>query len=480
MKYLELALDTAKSLGADYADIRIQKSQTERIYLRNMSLKDTSLNQLHGYGIRIFKKGAWGFAHSNIFSEEAVVKTVKRAYAIAEQSARIKHGAGLQLANERSYIDSYKTPYCINPFSVPLSQKVEMMMEVNRTMLNYADIKMALFTLESRKDEKLFGSTLGTRLNLETVYIEPMFMATAVTAEDSQSRTYSEGGQAVGWEYIQNMNLIEKAEKIAEEAIMKVNADSLGPEKPRTLILDPSHMALTMHESVGHPTELDRVLGWEADFAGISFATTEKLGNFQYGSKIVNFVADNLLERGLATAGYDDDGVPNQKWYIVKDGILNEYGTTRATAPFINQKMSRGCNRATNYYDFPINRIPNLYLEPGKEQLSPQELIADTKDGVYIEGRGSFSIDQHRVNFQFGGDMFWEIKNGKKIRPLKKVLYKSNNPEFWNSVDAICDKRFFQTFGVTNCGKGQPGQRGRMTHGGSTARFRNIRVGGSQ
>jgi TldD protein len=334
--------------------------------------------------------------------------------------------------------------------------------------------------LESRKDEKLFGSTLGTRLNLETVYIEPMFMATAVTAEDSQSRTYSAGGQAVGWEYIQNLNLIEKAEKIAEEAIMKVKADSLGPEKRRTLILDPFHMALTMHESVGHPTELDRVLGWEADYAGISFATPEKLGKFHYGSKIVNFVADNLLERGLATAGYDDDGVPNQKWYIVKDGILNEYGTTRATAPFIDQKMSRGCNRATNYYDFPINRIPNLYLEPGKEELSPQQLIADTKDGIYIEGRGSFSIDQHRINFQFGGDMFWEIKNGKKIRPLKKVLYKSNNPEFWNSVDAICDKRFFQTFGVTNCGKGQPSQRGRMTHGGATARFRNIRVGGSQ
>jgi TldD protein len=261
---------------------------------------------------------------------------------------------------------------------------------------------------------------------------------------------------------------------------MKVHADSLGAEERRTLLLDPIHMSLTMHESVGHPTELDRVLGWEADFAGISFATPEKLGSFQYGSPIVNFVADNTLADGLASAGYDDDGVPNQKWYIVKDGILNEYGTTRATAPFIGQQLSRGCNRATHYYDFPINRIPNLYLEPGKEPLSPNELIADTKDGVMIEGQGSFSIDQHRVNFQFGGDMFWEIKDGKKVRPLKKIIYRSNNPEFWNSVDAICDERFFRTFGVSNCGKGQPGQRGRMTHGGALARFRNIRVGGSQ
>ncbi|MEA1972016.1 MAG: TldD/PmbA family protein, partial [Candidatus Cloacimonadota bacterium] len=223
-----------------------------------------------------------------------------------------------------------------------------------------------------------------------------------------------------------------------------------------------------------------RVLGWEADFAGISFATPEKLKNYQYGSKLVNFSGDNTLEAGLATAGYDDDGVPGQKWSIIKDGILNEYGTTRETAPFIGESMSRGCNRATYYYDIPINRIPNLYLEPGKEKLSPQDLISDTEDGIYIEGRGSFSIDQHRVNFQFGGDMFWEIKNGKKTRPLKKIIYKSNNPEFWNSVDAICDKRFWEPFGVTNCGKGQPMQVGRMTHGASPTRFRNIRVGGSQ
>jgi len=235
-----------------------------------------------------------------------------------------------------------------------------------------------------------------------------------------------------------------------------------------------------MHESVGHPTELDRVLGWEADFAGISFATPEKLKNYRYGSKIVNLSGDNTLEGGLATAGFDDDGVPGQKWSIVKDGILNEYGTTRETAPFIGEQQSRGCNRATYYYDFPINRIPNLYLEPGKKTLTPQELISDTEDGVYIEGQGSFSIDQHRENFQFGGDMFWEIKNGKKIRPLKKIIYKSNNPEFWNSVDAICDKRFWKPYGVINCGKGQPMQAGRMTHGASLTRFRNIRVGGSQ
>lgn len=480
MKYLDMAMDAAKSLGADYADIRIHKTTTESIFLRNLSLKNTAQQEMYGYGIRIFRNGAWGFAHSNVFSDAALLKTVKRANELALQSGRLRHGSGLNLATERSYIDTYRTPYEIDPFSVPLSQKVELMMDVNKTLLNYNDIKQTLFLLECQKDEKLFASTLGTRLDISTLLVEPMLRATAVTSRDSQSRSFREGGKAAGWEYIEQINWQEKAEKIAEEAIMKANADSLGAEERRTLLLDPIHLSLTMHESVGHPTELDRVLGWEADFAGISFATPEKLRKFQYGSKIVNFLADNKLPGGLATAGYDDDGVPNQKWYIIKDGVLNEYGTTRDTAPLLNLEMSRGCNRATSYFDFPINRIPNLYLQPGKEELSPNDLISDTKEAVLIEGQGSFSIDQHRVNFQFGGDMFWEIKNGKKIRPLKKIIYKSNNPEFWNSVDAICDQRYFRTFGVTNCGKGQPGQRGRMTHGAALTRFRNIRVGGSQ
>jgi TldD protein len=337
-----------------------------------------------------------------------------------------------------------------------------------------------MFYLVMHKDEKLFASTLGTRLELNTQWIDPMIMAMAVHENDSQGRTFDEGGRAVGWEWIESLNLTEKAKQIAEEALIKVKADTLGPEQRRSLILDPNHLGLTMHESVGHPTELDRVLGWEADYAGISFATPEKLKNYRYGSEIINFVGDNTLPEGLATLGFDDDGVPDQKWHIIKDGILQEYGSTRDTALEIGLGYSRGCNRATYYSDQPINRIPNLYLLPGTKELTPGELIADTEDGVYIQGRGSFSIDQHRVNFQFGGDFFWEIKNGKLTRPLKKVLYKSCNPEFWNSCDAICDQRWWRPFGVINCGKGQPSQSARMTHGAAPARFRNIRVGGSQ
>ncbi len=480
LDYLSIALNKAQGLNVDYADIRIQKKITENIFLRNLSLKNTSVNELHGYGIRVFKNGAWGFAHNNVFTKDEIVKTVEKAVILAENSAKIKIGAGLTLASERSYIDTYTTPVEIDPFSITLPEKVDLMFEVNRSMMNYKEIQQAMFFLSTVKEEKLFASTIGTRLRINNTYISPHLSASAVANDDSQRRSLQTGGVAKGWEFINSLNLLERAPIIAQEAIAKCHAGTLGEDQRRTLILDPTHMSLTMHESVGHPTELDRVLGWEADFAGISFATPEKLKNFRYGSEIVNFVADNKLESGLATLGYDDDGVPNQKWHIVKDGILNEYGTTRDTAPFIGETMSRGCNRATDYYDIPINRIPNLYLQPGKEKLSPQELIADTEDGVYIEGQGSFSIDQHRVNFQFGGDMFWEIKNGKKVRMLKKVLYKSNNPEFWNACDAICDERYFKTFGVVNCGKGQPMQAGRMTHGGATARFRNIRVGGSQ
>lgn len=480
MKIPQLCLDYAKSLGADYADIRVQRTTRESLFLEDLSFKNSSVDVIYGYGIRILKSGAWGFAHSNVFTEDAVKKTTKEAYDIAKYSTKLKRGNGIELVNEKSYIASYQTPFKIDPFGVPLSRKTALMLEISKKILNYKDIKKAYVHFLSQKDEKVFYSSIGTELDIITLFVNPMIYAFATNGVDTQSRQFDEGGQAVGWEWIDNLNLYEKADQIAQEAITKVNADTIDEEKRRDLILDQGHLGLTMHESVGHPTELDRVLGWEADYAGVSFATPEKLKNYQYGSKIVNFVADNTLSGGLATSGFDDDGVPGQKWYIIKDGILNEYGTTRETAKNIGLDFSRGCNRATHYYDQPMNRIPNLYLLPGEGDLSTASLIKDTNDGIFIQGRGSFSIDQHRVNFQFGGDYFWEIKDGKLFRPLKKVLYRSSNPEFWNSCDAICDSRFWKPFGVINCGKGQPNQTGRMTHGAAPARFRNIRVGGSK
>ncbi|HPT71111.1 MAG TPA: TldD/PmbA family protein [Candidatus Cloacimonadota bacterium] len=480
MDYSQLAMDTALQLGAEYADIRIQNTHSEVIFIRNLSVKALNEGELFGYGIRVFKNGAWGFAHNNIFTSQAVQDTVKKAMIIALNSAKINKKHKLHLSPERSYKDKFKSPMQIDPFKISVKDKVDSLLEVSRTLLSYAPIKVVRSYVITEQNEKIFASSSGTYLDLKYTHITPMYSATAVTEKDTQSRSFNPGGRNAGWEYMEELDLLGNAPRVAEEAIMKVNAETLKEEKRRDLILDPANLSLTMHESVGHPTELDRVLGWEADYAGISFATPEKLGVFQYGSPIVNFLGDNLLPNGLATLGYDDDGVPGQKWYIIKDGILNEYGSTRDTIDFINGQLSRGCNRATYYFDFPINRIPNLYLEAGKKELSPSQLINDTEDGIIIEGQGSFSIDQHRVNFQFGGDLFWEIKNGKKTRMLKKVLYKSNNPEFWNSCDAICDQRYWKSWGVSNCGKGQPPQTGRMTHGAAPSRFRKIRVGGSQ
>ncbi|MBN1968465.1 MAG: TldD/PmbA family protein [Candidatus Delongbacteria bacterium] len=478
MDYLEIAMDEAIRIGADYADIRIMETFTEFLFLQDLSLKVNSANKRYGYGIRVLKNGAWGFAHNNSFTKDAISETVKKAYSSAVFFSKFNKTRKIELVHERSYIDEFKSPVKIDPFTLQLSEKLDLMTEVNRKMLNHNYIKKAEFMLDSRKDNKYFASTLGSRIHSETTYIYPNFTAYAVTDKDSQSRMFCKGGRNAGWEYVLNENLLLQASRIAQEAVVKANADEPGEIKRRDLLIDPMNLSLTMHESVGHPTELDRVMGWEADMAGLSFATPEKLKSFKYGSELVNFFGDNTLPYGLATAGYDDDGVPGQKWHIIKDGILNEYGSTRDTAGLIGLSSSRGCSRATDYYNFPINRIPNLYLEAGKTPLTPEELISSTDDGILIEGRGSFSIDQHRVNFQFGGDMFWEIKNGKRFRPLKNVLYKSSNPEFWGSVDAICDKRYWESFGITNCGKGQPGQTARMTHGAALTRFKNIRVGG--
>lgn len=475
-----VAVNHAEIIGADYADIRIQHDKKESIELQDLNLKRTVLSRSKGYGVRILKDGAWGFAHCSVFSREELIKTVDKAMEMAKLSSAHRNGDGIVLAHERSYLDSYHTPIIKDPFMIPLKDKISLFMEINRTILNFEKIKMVNSFLSCYRTDKTFASTIGSVINTTNYIVFPSITAMAANDHDSQSRSLNMDAKAAGYEYIEGLGLLDKARVIAEEAIMKLNADTLTDEKPRDLILDPNNLSLTIHETVGHPTELDRVLGWEADMAGISFATPEKLGNFKYGSNIVSFVADNLLKGGLATNGYDDDGVPNQKWYIIKNGILNEYSTTRETAPFIGLNHSRGCNRAEKYSDFPINRMPNLYLAPGEKPLSPEQLIANTEDGIYIEGMGSYSIDQHRENFQFGGDLFYEIKNGKRARMLKKVIYRSKNPDFWNSVDAVCDERYFNTNGVIVCGKGQPMQSGRMTHGASTARFRNITVGGSK
>ncbi len=478
MKELALyALDLIKAAGADYGDVRYRSTDKQFIMTQNDVLKQVDDYGERGIGIRVLLGGRWGFAATPVLTKQAAAETVDKAVRIAKAAA-VSVQEPIKLTELEKRTDTFNSVIEKDPFLVPVKEKAELLFEVYKAMSSMKEIKKVTGMMRFKKMHQIMVSTEGADLE-NTIYTSSAtYTATAVDKGEFQTRTFAEYPKTKGYEWIEAQGLVENAERIGQEAVMKLKAEKPAPGK-KDLILMPSHLALTIHESVGHPTELDRVLGWEANFAGTSFATTEKRGNFKYGSDIVNIVADNTLDGGLATWGWDDDGVPGQRWHIIKDGILVNYGTTRETAHYIGDTASFGCNRADSFASQPINRIPNLGLAAGKEKLSLEELIADTKDGILIDGMGSFSIDQRRYNFQFGGDLFHEIKDGKITRPLKDVIYQAITPQFWNACDAICDQRYWEGYGVLNCGKGEPGQVQQMTHGSAPARFRNIDVGGA-
>jgi TldD protein len=304
---------------------------------------------------------------------------------------------------------------------------------------------------------------------------EAVISAIAVGQGDFQERNWKAPSSNRGFEAYRHVEFVGQAERVAAEAEEKLSA-KLAPEGHFDIVTDSENLALTIHESVGHATELDRVMGYEVSMAGSSFVTREKQGEFRYASDAVTLVADNTLQHGLATQGFDDDGVPGQRWDIVRDGIFQAYSTGREFAHFVGEERSRGCCRADHWSSIPIVRIPNLYLQPRDEPLAPDDLFADISHGLYFEGMDSFSIDQWRLNFQFGGNAVWEIRNGRKTGMLKAALYQSRTPVFWNACDATCDASHWQAHGVMNCGKGDPMQIAQMTHGAAPTRFRNIRV----
>jgi TldD protein len=325
----------------------------------------------------------------------------------------------------------------------------------------------------AQRDIKLFASTEGSRIRFDLMAVNGSIGATAVHDGRFASRNFLTPHLRTGYELVEQANLVREATRIAEEAVAKVKAPP-ADAGAYDLVLDPAHLALTIHETCGHPAELDRALGYEANYAGTSFLTPDKLGRFRYGSRQVTLVADNTESGTLAATGYDDDGVACQRWDIVREGLFYGYSTNREVAPKIGRTRSRGSSRADSWSSIPIVRIANIGLEPGDGRLD--DMIADVKKGIWIEGRGSFSIDQKRYNFQFGGDAFWLIENGKKKHMLRDVIYHGITPEFWGKCDAVADHEHRQRFGFITCGKGQPGQSGWMTHAASPARFRGVDV----
>lgn len=476
-EFTDLALGIVRDAGATFADMRIVDERRSLVRVERRAVKDIEAGDRFGFAVRVLVDGAWGFASDTRLTRDNVERVARQAVAVARASGRVPKAEPAAVVSEPAHVATRVGPCQEDPFEVPLAEQAGMLIEACGTMMDVPGIVMALGTLQSLRVQRVIANTDGSYLDLTSTFAQPWLNCLAAVGDESQGRQYQGGSRQAGFEWVRAADLTGNAERWAREAVDKCKADD-PPMGRMDLVLDPDHLALTMHESVGHPTESDRILGWEANFAGRSFLSPEDVGRLRYGSPLVSFTVDNTLEGGLGSWFFDDDGVEMQKFPIVRDGLLVNLGATRETAAVLGWPRSNGCCRSSGFDRFPINRIPNLYMEPGKDDaVTPDDLVAGIDRGIYIEGMGSFSIDQMRRNFQFGGDMFWLIENGRKTRPLKKVTYHAQTTDFWGSCDGVAGPRFWRSHGVMNCGKGEPSQTMRMTHGASHARFRDIQVG---
>jgi TldD protein len=473
----QIAVDCAASLGASYADIRIIATKREDITVRNGEIADFEQVDDLGFGIRVIVDGAWGFASSHDVTKAEIERVAALAIDIAKASSSLKT-KDVKLSSEDIYQEKWQTPYVEDPFKVSLEEKLGLLFQIDEILRKSPEIKVAESTLSFANEHQFLRTSEGTYIDQNLMRSGAGYLVHSVNGGDMQTRSFPNSfrGQfmCLGYELVRGLPLLQNAERIREEAVALLSAKPC-PSGKTTLILDGSQLGLQIHESVGHATELDRVLGMEANYAGTSFATPEKLGNFIYGSPKVNLICDSTIPGGLATVGFDDDGVRAQRWHLVKEGQFVGYQFNRELAHAIAKTRSSGNNRADGWDNIPIVRITNLYLEPG--DWEKDDLISDTDDGVLMETNKSWSIDQRRLNFQFGCEIGWEIKKGKKVNIVKNPTYQSITPEFWKSCDAICGQKHFVLWGVHNCGKGQPGQRAEMSHGAAPSRFRNIEVG---
>jgi len=472
----DVALSTAKKLGATYADIRINRYRLEAVSTREKQVQNVQRGQNFGFGVRVLVKGTWGFAASPNVTEAEVRRATTEAVEIAKANSAFQRKP-IEMVSAPKVTANWKSSFVKDPFDVPVDSKIEFLLKLNEAAMAVKGVSFVNSSMAWVNEQKFLATSDGSRIEQYLIRGNPSFTVTATdrATGDFQSRNTLREGQSAGYEYIENHDWIGEAKQAGEEAVMKLKAKTVEPGK-YDLVLHPSHLFLTIHESVGHPTELDRALLWEANYAGTSFLTPDKTGKLQFGSKIVNFVADRTQPAGLATVAYDDEGVAGQKWHLVKDGTFVDWQTTRDLAPLVGKKSSYGCLHADSWGSVPFPRMPNVSLEPAKENVSQNDLIAGVERGILIYGRGSYSIDQQRYNFQFGGQTFWEIKNGKVAGMLKDVAYQSRTTDFWGACDALGGQATYLIPGSFNDGKGEPGQSNAVSHGCPVARFRNINV----
>ncbi|WP_299438580.1 TldD/PmbA family protein [uncultured Aquimarina sp.] len=492
----DVALNTAKSLGASYADARIGRYLNQYVFTREDKVQNVVNTESFGIGIRVIVNGTWGFASTNSVTEDGIKKATDQAVAIAKANSKIQKEE-VKLAPVKSHGEvTWKTPIKKDFKDVPVSEKVDLLLSANAAALengaNY--VNSGLFMVN---EQKYFASTDGSYIDQDVHRIWPTFTVTAIDKASGKfkSRQAMSAPMGMGYEYMDGLaseklkgpeglnlyrnsyDIVEDAGVAAKQAKARLAAKSVEAGK-YDLVLEPNHLGLTIHESVGHPLELDRVLGYEANYAGTSFATLDKwkTKNFKYGSDIVNLVADKTQVGSLGAVGYDDEGVKTKKWDLVRNGVLTNYQAIRDQVHMIDQNESHGCCYSQSWNDVQFQRMPNVSLEPGTEKYSIDDMIKDVEKGIYIAGRGSYSIDQQRYNFQFGGTVFYEIKNGKIVGMLDDVAYQSNTQEFWNSCSKICDKDDYRMFGSFFDGKGQPSQISAVSHGSSTTRFNGVNV----
>ncbi len=479
---LKAMLDGARAAGAEYADVRYVSSERERISTRNGHVQSIGRDMDAGFGLRVLLDGSWGFSSSSLtgprgsVTEESGKAAVKEAVGIAKASLRAS-GKPVKLTAQEGITGSWHARPKKDPFEVKIEEKVELLLDSERLMKDAAPVKLTHGSLSFFKEDKLFLSTEGSCIKQSLVQSGGNIGAVAGEGQEVQARSYAAqfGGDFAlkGWEHVQALDFPGNARRVATEACEMVKAPQC-PSGQVDLILEGSQLGLQVHESCGHPIELDRVLGTEAGMVGTSFLTPEKKGNFRYGSPIVNITADATVPGANGSYGYDDDGVPGGKFPIVQEGIFKNYLTSRDTAGEIGE-VSNGCNRAVNWNRIPLVRMTNINLEPGDSSFS--EIVRETEHGIYMDLNRSYSIDDRRYNFQFGTEVGWEIQDGSIKRMVKNPTYTGNTPEFWNSCDLIASKKEWKVWGIPNCGKGEPGQPIRVGHGAAPARFKNVRVG---
>ncbi|MHB0912039.1 MAG: TldD/PmbA family protein [Armatimonadota bacterium] len=472
----EKALDAIRNLGATYGDIRIEKSTGESIEVKNGKVESLSAETDEGFGIRVIVDGAWGFAGSLNLNPDEVESVAEMAVRIARAGSRVKHSTA-QLAPVAPAEGSFSFGVEIDPFEVPIEEKLSLLLDADRIIHETPEIRVSSCTMNFWRTETTFASTEGSCIEQTKTESGAGIEATAVRNGEVQRRSYpaSLGGDfaTAGYEFVEGMDLAGHAERTAKEAAALLSAPQC-PSGTKDLILEGSMLALQVHESCGHPIELDRVLGTEAAYAGTSFLTPEKLDDFRYGSEIVNIAADATIPGGLGSFFYDDEGVPAQRTEIIKDGIFSGYLTSRETAAEFGWE-SNGCMRADGWNRIPLIRMTNINLEPGDWTLD--EIIEETEDGIYAEMVGSWSIDDKRLNFQFATEVACEVWDGSLGQMYKNPTYTGITYEFWNSCDAIAGEDEWHLWGVPNCGKGEPMQEAHVGHGVAPARFRNVRIG---